>query len=50
MVATCVGISVSYLLWVLSSNFTIFVLARIIGGVSKGVAAAVTRDTCPAQC
>ena len=43
MVATCVGISVSYLLWVLSSNFTIFVLARIIGGVSKGVAAAVTR-------
>ena len=30
------GISFSYLLWVLSSNFAIFVLARIIGGISKG--------------
>jgi len=31
-----VGIAISYLLWVFSSNFAIFVLARIIGGVSKG--------------
>jgi len=36
MIATCVGISFSYFLWVMSSNFAIFVLARIIGGVSKG--------------
>ena len=52
MVATCVGISVSYLLWVLSSNFAIFVLARIIGGVSKGnvslSTAIVTDVTTPA--
>jgi len=36
MIGTCVGISFSYLLWVLSSNFAIFVLARVIGGISKG--------------
>jgi len=36
LILTTVGISVSYLLWVLSSNFAIFVLARIIGGLSKG--------------
>jgi len=36
MLMTTVGISVSYLLWVLSSNFAMFVLARIIGGISKG--------------
>jgi len=36
MIATTIGISISYLLWVLSSNFSIFVLARIIGGISKG--------------
>eukprot|EP00090_Calanus_glacialis_P032535 TRINITY_DN5391_c0_g1_i1.p1 TRINITY_DN5391_c0_g1~~TRINITY_DN5391_c0_g1_i1.p1 ORF type:complete len:465 (-),score=144.52 TRINITY_DN5391_c0_g1_i1:112-1506(-) len=36
MIATTIGISVSYLLWVFSSNFAIFVFARIIGGISKG--------------
>ena len=30
------GIALSYLLWVFSSNFTIFVMARIPGGISKG--------------
>jgi hypothetical protein len=30
------GIALSYLIWVLSSNFAVFVLARIIGGISKG--------------
>ncbi|XP_076630340.1 major facilitator superfamily domain-containing protein rtet isoform X1 [Colletes latitarsis] len=30
------GIMMSYLLWALSCNFTIFVLARFIGGISKG--------------
>ncbi|KAG7200483.1 hypothetical protein KM043_001049 [Ampulex compressa] len=30
------GIVLSYLLWALSTNFAIFVLARVIGGISKG--------------
>lgn len=36
LLLSCLGISFSYLLWVFSSNFTVFVLARILGGVSKG--------------
>jgi len=36
MIVTTIGISVSYLLWVMSSNFAVFVLARVIGGISKG--------------
>lgn len=31
-----IGISFSYLLWAVSYNFLIFVLARFIGGISKG--------------
>ncbi|XP_030374537.1 major facilitator superfamily domain-containing protein 10 [Scaptodrosophila lebanonensis] len=30
------GISLSYLLWACSSNFALFVLARFVGGISKG--------------
>lgn len=30
------GISFSYILWALSKNFAIFILARIVGGISKG--------------
>ncbi|KAH8403449.1 hypothetical protein KR215_010621 [Drosophila sulfurigaster] len=30
------GISLSYLIWACSSNFALFVLARIVGGISKG--------------
>ena len=30
------GISLSYLLWVFSTTFPLFILARIIGGISKG--------------
>ncbi|XP_036322828.1 major facilitator superfamily domain-containing protein 10-like [Rhagoletis pomonella] len=30
------GIALSYLLWALSSNFALFVLARFVGGISKG--------------
>ncbi|EDV93470.1 major facilitator superfamily domain-containing protein 10 [Drosophila grimshawi] len=30
------GIALSYLIWALSSNFALFVLARIVGGISKG--------------
>lgn len=30
------GVSVSYAIWACSKNFTIFVLARIVGGLCKG--------------
>ncbi|KAH8383031.1 hypothetical protein KR009_006305 [Drosophila setifemur] len=30
------GIAMSYLLWACSSNFALFVLARFVGGISKG--------------
>ncbi|EDW84552.1 uncharacterized protein Dwil_GK14183 [Drosophila willistoni] len=30
------GIAASYLIWALSSNFALFVLARFVGGISKG--------------
>lgn len=36
MIFCLAGIAFSYLLWALSCNFAIFVLARFIGGVSKG--------------
>uniref|UniRef100_A0ABD2W0Z6 Major facilitator superfamily (MFS) profile domain-containing protein n=1 Tax=Trichogramma kaykai TaxID=54128 RepID=A0ABD2W0Z6_9HYME len=37
MMLLCLGgIALSHLLWALSSNFGIFILARVIGGISKG--------------
>lgn len=36
MLLCLTGISLSYLLWCLSTNFGIFVLARFVGGISKG--------------
>ena len=30
------GISISYGLWAVASNFAIFVLSRIVGGLCKG--------------
>ncbi|XP_031842760.1 major facilitator superfamily domain-containing protein rtet isoform X2 [Nomia melanderi] len=36
MLLCLTGIMFSYLLWALSSNFTIFVIARFVGGISKG--------------
>ena len=30
------GVALSYALWAVSNNFLLFVLARIIGGLSKG--------------
>lgn len=30
------GIALSYLIWACSSNFALFVLARFVGGISKG--------------
>ncbi|KAK2586021.1 hypothetical protein KPH14_010589 [Odynerus spinipes] len=36
MILCLIGITLSYLLWALSKNFGIFVLARFVGGISKG--------------
>lgn len=36
MICSLVGIAASYVLWALSNNFAIFILARFIGGISKG--------------
>uniref|UniRef100_A0A6P7GKR6 Major facilitator superfamily domain-containing protein 10 n=1 Tax=Diabrotica virgifera virgifera TaxID=50390 RepID=A0A6P7GKR6_DIAVI len=36
MVICLVGISLSYILWALSKNLVIFILARFLGGISKG--------------
>ncbi|XP_071491645.1 major facilitator superfamily domain-containing protein 10-like [Diadema antillarum] len=36
MLITMVGIASSYALWAVSHNFGLFVLARIVGGISKG--------------
>ncbi|XP_033633557.1 major facilitator superfamily domain-containing protein 10-like [Asterias rubens] len=36
MLLTMTGIALSYCVWAVSHNFTLFVIARIIGGISKG--------------
>ncbi|XP_001605510.1 major facilitator superfamily domain-containing protein 10 isoform X2 [Nasonia vitripennis] len=36
MILCLTGIALSYLLWALSSNFGLFILARVLGGISKG--------------
>jgi MFS family permease len=36
MVICLVGITISYVLWALSNNLVLFILARFIGGISKG--------------
>lgn len=36
MLLCATGISLSYLLWAFSNNFALFVLARFVGGLSKG--------------
>lgn len=36
MLLTMVGMMISYIVWAMSKNFGIFLLARIIGGASKG--------------
>lgn len=45
---TC-GVALSYALWAVSNNFSLFVLSRIIGGISKGnisLSTAVVTDVC----
>ena len=36
MLACTLGIALSYLTWTVASTFSMFVLARFIGGLSKG--------------
>lgn len=36
MITCLFGIMLSYVLWALSTNFAIFILARFLGGISKG--------------
>ena len=31
-----IGVAISYAVWAVSYNFSLFVLARVIGGISKG--------------
>lgn len=45
---TC-GVALSYALWAMSNSFALFVLSRIIGGISKGnisLSTAVITDVC----
>ena len=47
-----VGVAASYALWAVSHNFTLFVIARIIGGLSKGnvsISTAVIADIFPPE-
>lgn len=46
------GIACSYAVWAISNNFTLFVISRIIGGVSKGnisLSTAVVTDVCSSK-
>lgn len=36
MILCMIGIAISYLLWAMSKSFAIFILARFVGGISKG--------------
>jgi predicted MFS family arabinose efflux permease len=45
-------VAASYALWAVSHNFTLFVLARILGGVSKGnisLCTAIVADVLPPE-
>lgn len=49
LIFTTCGIALSYAIWAVSNNFTLFVISRIIGGMSKGnisLSTAVVTDVC----
>ncbi|KAJ9578740.1 hypothetical protein L9F63_005029, partial [Diploptera punctata] len=48
MLICLVGIASSYVLWALSKNFALFVLARVVGGISKGNVPILLRYMYPA--
>ncbi|KAH3789712.1 major facilitator superfamily domain-containing protein 10-like [Dreissena polymorpha] len=50
LILTMVGVAVSYAIWAVSRNFGLFVIARIVGGISKGnisLTTAVVADVLP---
>ncbi|XP_030755884.1 major facilitator superfamily domain-containing protein 10 isoform X2 [Sitophilus oryzae] len=50
MIVCMIGISLSYVLWAISANLFIFVLARFLGGLSKGnvsISMAIIADVSP---
>lgn len=52
MILTSVGIAASYAIWAVSHNFTIFVVARMVGGISKGnigLSTAIVTDATPPE-
>lgn len=52
MIFSMLGIAASYAVWAVSHNFIIFVIARIIGGISKGnisLSTAIVTDICPPE-
>ncbi|XP_053407430.1 major facilitator superfamily domain-containing protein 10-like [Mercenaria mercenaria] len=52
LVLSMVGVAFSYALWAISRNFGLFVIARIVGGISKGnisLSTTVVADVLPPQ-
>ncbi len=52
LVATSIGLALSYLLWAVSSSFSLFLLSRIFGGLmagNMGVASAAMADMTPPE-
>ncbi|KAK3095294.1 hypothetical protein FSP39_012912 [Pinctada imbricata] len=52
LVISMIGVALSYALWAISHNFTLFVFARIVGGLSKGnvsLSTAVVADIFPPE-
>lgn len=52
MLLCLTGIALSYLMWAISASFGIFVLARFVGGISKGnisLAMAIISDVTSAK-
>ncbi|KAK3609229.1 hypothetical protein CHS0354_035168 [Potamilus streckersoni] len=52
LILSMLGIAASYALWAVSHNFTLFVITRIIGGISKGnvsISTAVVADILPQE-
>ncbi|XP_060076595.1 major facilitator superfamily domain-containing protein 10-like [Ylistrum balloti] len=52
LIISMIGVAVSYAVWAISHNFGLFVIARIIGGLSKGnisLSTAVVADILPQE-
>ncbi|XP_064466307.1 major facilitator superfamily domain-containing protein 10-like isoform X2 [Ornithodoros turicata] len=52
LICTMCGVAFSYAVWAVSHNFTLFVISRVIGGISKGnisLCTAIITDVCSAK-